>query len=232
MGMGTGGAIMNTWIVIAAYNEGTVIRGVVEGVKKQYQNVVVTDDSSTDSTADEARAAGAIVLEHLINRGQGAALKTGITYALRQGAEAVVTFDADGQHDPNEIAALLEPLEKNEVDIVLGSRFIKSGSNVPPLRRMALKAGILFTRVMSRINVTDTHNGFRAMNRVAAEKIKIVQDRMAHASEILDEIVYHKLRYKEVPVTITYSYYSKEKGQKTSALFKIAFKILAHKLTH
>jgi glycosyltransferase involved in cell wall biosynthesis len=178
------------------------------------------------------RAAGAIVLEHLINRGQGAALKTGITYALRQGAEAVVTFDADGQHDPNEIAALLEPLEKNEVDIVLGSRFIKSGSNVPPLRRMALKAGILFTRVMSRINVTDTHNGFRAMNRVAAEKIKIVQDRMAHASEILDEIVYHKLRYKEVPVTITYSYYSKEKGQKTSALFKIAFKILAHKLTH
>lgn len=223
---------MNTWIVIAAYNEGTVIRGVIEGVKKLYPNIVVTDDASTDNTADEARSAGAVVLEHLINRGQGAALKTGITYALRQGADAFVTFDADGQHNPNEIAALLEPILKNEVDVVLGSRFLQDGSNVPPLRKMALQAGIIFTRVMSRINVTDTHNGFRAMNRHAANKIKIFQDRMAHASEILDEIVFHKLRYKEVPVTIIYSYYSKGKGQSTMSMFRIAFKIFMHKLTH
>lgn len=223
---------MNTWIVIAAYNEGTVIRGVIERVKKLYQNVVVTDDASTDNTVDEARTAGAVVLEHLINRGQGAALKTGITYALRQGAEAIVTFDADGQHDPKEISALLEPIEKGEADVTLGSRFLSNGSNVPPLRKMALRAAILFTRFMSRIDVTDTHNGFRAMNRQAAEKIKIVQDRMAHASEILDEIVRHKLRYKEIPVTITYSYYSRGKGQSTASMFRIAFKIFMHKLTH
>lgn len=223
---------MNVWIVIAAYNEAKVIQGVVEHVRKIYPNVVVVDDASTDSTASEARSAGAVVRQHLINRGQGAALKTGIIYALQRGAEAVVTFDADGQHDPQEIPLLLEPIEKGEVDITLGSRFLTDGSNIPPLRRLALKAGILFTRATSRIDVTDTHNGFRAMNRSAAEKIRMTQDRMAHASEILDEVVRHKLRYKEVPVTISYSYYSRAKGQSTSAMFRIAFKIFVHKLTH
>lgn len=223
---------MNTWIVIAAFNEGTVIRSVVEGVRRRYPNVVVVDDASTDATIDEARAAGAVVLEHLINRGQGAALKTGIDYAVQQGAEAIVTFDADGQHDPEEIPSLLVPIEHGEVDVVLGSRFLRDGSNVPPLRRIVLRAGIVFTRIMSRIQVTDTHNGFRAFNRHAARTIKIVQDRMAHASEILDEIVRNKLRYREVPVTITYSYYSREKGQSTSSMFRIAFKIFMHKLTH
>lgn len=223
---------MNTWVIIAAYNEARVIRGVVGGVKKKYSQVVVVDDNSDDYTITEAREAGAVVLEHLINRGQGAALKTGIAYALQQGADAIVTFDADGQHDPNEIAAMIEPIETGEVDVTLGSRFLKDGSNVPPLRKIALRAGITFTKIMSRIKVTDTHNGFRAMNRPAAEKIRIIQDRMAHASEILDEIVRHKLRYKEVPVTITYSYYSREKGQSTLSMFRIAFKIFVHKLTH
>lgn len=223
---------MNTWIVIAAFNEGHVIRGVIEGVKKYYPNVVVVDDASIDGTLNEAQVAGAVVIEHLVNRGQGAALKTGITYALSQGAEAIVTFDADGQHNPQEIATVLEPIESGEVDVALGSRFLRDGSNVPPLRKMALRAGIVFTRVMSRIEVTDTHNGFRAMNRKAAEYINIVQDRMAHASEILDEIVRHQLRHKEVPVTVTYSYYSREKGQSTSSMFRIAFKIFMHKLTH
>lgn len=223
---------MNAWIVIAAYNEGTVIRGVIDGVKRLYPNVVVTDDASTDNTAAEARSAGAIVLEHLINRGQGAALKTGITYALQHGAEAIVTFDADGQHDPKDVPAMLAPIERGEVDVTLGSRFLRDGSNVPPLRRLALQAGVTFTHLVSRINVTDTHNGFRALNRSAAERIQILQDRMAHASEILDEIIRHKLRYREVPVTVTYSYYSREKGQSSSAMFRIAFKIFMHKLTH
>ena len=223
---------MKTCIVIPAYNEATVIRGVLESIKQKYQDIVVIDDASTDTTFDEAHSTGVVVLQHLINRGQGAALKTGIIYALNHGADAIVTFDADGQHDPNEIASLLEPIEKNEVDVTLGSRFLKDGSNIPPLRRIALQAGIVFTQVLSRINITDTHNGFRCMNRSAAEKIKIVQDRMTHASEILDEIVRNKLRYREVPVTITYSYYSKDKGQKTSEMFRIAFKIFIHKLTH
>lgn len=221
---------MNTWIVVAAYNEGKVIRGVIERVRTTHPNVVVVDDASTDNTANEARAAGAIVLEHLINRGQGAALKTGIVYALKQGADCIVTYDADGQHDPKDLPAMIAPIEAGEVEIVLGSRFLRDGSNVPPLRRIVLRLGIAFTRFFSHIKVTDTHNGFRAMNRTAAEKIRIVQDRMSHASEILDEVVYHKLRYTEVPVTITYSYYSKEKGQSSISMFKIALKFLFYKL--
>lgn len=221
---------MKTWIVIAAYNEGRVIGDVVRRVRETYPNVVVVDDASTDNTAAEAGAAGAVVLEHLINRGQGAALKTGIVYALRQGAECLVTYDADGQHDPKDLPAMVAPIAAGEVDIVLGSRFLRDGSNVPPLRRMVLRLGIAFTRFFSHIRVTDTHNGFRAMNRLAAEKIRIVQDRMSHASEILDEVVHHHLRYTEVPVTITYSYYSKEKGQSSIAMFKIALKFLFYKL--
>lgn len=223
---------MKTWIVIPAYNEESVIEKVITDIRVQYPNIVVVDDASDDTSAETAERCGAVVLRHYINRGQGAALKTGIVYALRHGAEAVVTFDADGQHDPREIAAMLEPIEKDEADVTLGSRFLKDGSNVPPLRRLVLKAGIVFTQVMSKMRVTDTHNGFRVMNRKAAKKIKIVQDRMAHASEILDEIVRNKLRYREVPVTITYSYYSREKGQSTSAMFRIALKMFMHKLTH
>ncbi len=223
---------MKIWIVIPAYNEASVIRRVVVDVKQKYPSVVVVDDRSKDSTASEAEAGGAKVLQHIINRGQGAALKTGIVYALRQGADIIVTFDADGQHRVEDIAAMVAPIEQGVVEVTLGSRFLNSSSNVPPLRKLILQVGIVFTRFFSRINVTDTHNGFRAFSRLAAEKIRIVQDRMAHASEILDEITRHQLRYQEIPVTITYSYYSRGKGQSSWSMFKIAAKYMMHKISH
>lgn len=220
------------WIIIAAFREETVIGDVVRGVKALYPNVVVVDDASGDKTGSRAEEAGAIVLTHLINRGQGAALKTGIDYALSKGAEILVTFDADGQHHVEDIAPMITPIENGEVEVVLGSRFLRDGSNIPPLRRIVLKAGIIFTNILSGLRVTDTHNGFRALSRTAAKKIRIVQDRMEHASEILDEIKRRHLTYTEVPVTITYSYYSKGKGQSSLAMFKIAMKYIAHKLSH
>lgn len=221
---------MKTWIVIAGYNEGSVVGSVIEKVRQTYPNVILVDDASNDNTGAAAKAAGAVVLQHLINRGQGAALKTGIVYALNHGAEAIVTFDADGQHDPKDIPALLAPIEAGTADITLGSRFLRDGSNVPPLRLIILQLGIIFTRFFSHIRVTDTHNGFRAMTAESAKKIRLVQDRMAHASEILDEITRFKLRYQEVPVTISYSYYSKEKGQSSWAMFKIAARFLIYKI--
>ncbi|HLC99436.1 MAG TPA: glycosyltransferase family 2 protein [Patescibacteria group bacterium] len=226
---------MNTspkiFVVIPAHNEATTIFFVVASVKRVIPNVIVVDDSSGDETATLAKQAGAEVLSHIINRGQGAALKTGIDYALLCGADVIVTFDADGQHKPEEILSMIEPVVRGEADVALGSRFLNGNSNtIPFIRRLVLRGGILFTKIFSRIRVTDTHNGFRALSKKAAETIRIRQDRMAHASEILDEIAYHGLKFREIPVTITYSAYSMQKGQSSLNSIKIALKFLLNKL--
>ncbi len=218
-----------TFFVIPAYNEAGCVGNVIRHVRTKYPNVVVVDDGSADTTALEAREAGAVVLVHLINRGQGAALKTGIDYALEAGADIIVTFDSDGQHRLEDVEALLEPVRAGVCDVALGSRFLNSETQVPPMRRLTLKLGVLFTRVVSRINVTDTHNGFRALSRKAASLIQIRQDRMAHASEILDEISRLKLRFREVPTRILYTEYSKAKGQRSSAAFRIVWDFLIGK---
>lgn len=222
---------MRTWIVVPAFNEAQVINPVISELLRRYSDVVAVDDASQDDTANIAERAGAVVLRHLINRGQGAALKTGIDYALQHGADAVVTFDADGQHSVDDVAKLLVPIAAGTHDVALGSRFLNNASNIPPLRRMVLRFAVIFTRVFSNIKVTDTHNGLRAFSRTAAEQVRIKQDRMAHASEILDEIVALNLRYTEVPVTIVYNHYSRSKGQGNLAMFRIALKYLIHKIS-
>ena len=157
----------NAWVVIAAYCEAPVIAGVVADVKAQGYRVVVVDDGSTDATGDLASAAGATVLRHPVNLGQGAALQTGITFALSVAADAIVTFDADGQHCAGEIAGLLDALRQEGADFALGSRFLRPAASLPGSRRMLLKAATWFTRVTTGLCVTDTHNGLRAMTRRA-----------------------------------------------------------------
>jgi polyprenyl-phospho-N-acetylgalactosaminyl synthase len=216
------------FIVIAAYNEARAIEAVVQGLRKEgYPDIAVVDDGSRDNTAELAENAGATVIVHSINRGQGAALKTGIDYALQQGADIVVTFDADGQHRVEDIPAMVKPVLAKEVD---GSRFIKQGSNVPWLRKQFLKAGALLFKMLYGVTLTDSHNGFRALSRKAAEAIKIETDRMEHASEIIDQIGKHKLRYREIPVIIKYTDYSKaHSSQGRFAAMRIFLKTLAHK---
>lgn len=212
-------------IVIAAYCEQAAVGETVRGLRTRYPNVVVVDDGSPDRTADQALEAGATVLRHVVNRGQGAALQTGIAHALRGGARYVVTFDADGQHAPADLPLLLEPLRAGRCDVVLGSRFLRPG-RVPLVRKLVLKAGVLFTRIVSGIRVTDTHNGLRAFSREAAERIEIRLDRMAHASELLDQIGRSGLRWVEVPVEVRYTAYSKGKGQSSLAGLRIAWDFL------
>lgn len=199
--------------MMPAYNESGTIREVVSGLVPLYPNVVVVDDGSEDLTCDEARGAGAVALRHVVNRGQGAALQTGITFALGRGAQYIVTFDSDGQHLPSDIAKLLEPLRAGRADVTLGSRFRGSTEQMPRSRRWLLGAAVIFTRVMSGARVTDTHNGLRAFSRNAASSLEIRLDRMAHASEIIDQIVRGGLGYEEVPVHIRYTEYSRRKGQ-------------------
>lgn len=212
--------------VVPAYNEAQVVGDSVRALAGADLRVVVVDDGSTDETAAVARAAGATVLRHAVNRGQGAALQTGIAYALRRGAEQIVTFDADGQHGAEAVPALLQPLIEGRADVVLGSRFLDGQTRVPIFRRLTLKAAIVFTRAMTGLRITDTHNGLRALTRRAAGCIALRQDRMAHASEILDQIAAARLRYIEVPVHIRYSDYSRRKGQGSLGAFRVALDYL------
>lgn len=223
---------MSVWIVIAAFNEEHSIAKVVQGlVKAGYRNVVVVDDGSSDRTSEKAKKHTKHVLRHVINRGQGASLKTGIDYALTQKADIIVTFDADGQHRVEDISAMLRPIKKGKADVALGSRFLEGGSNVPFIRRIILKGGVLLVWLLYGIKLTDVHNGFRALSRKAAEKIDITMDRMEHASEILSEIKKKKLRYVEVPVVIRYTEYSREHGQSSWNAIRIFYKMVMHKLT-
>lgn len=213
----------STWIIIPAYNEDKVISNVVSDVCRRGYSVIVIDDASSDNTAEKAHAAGAYVCRHAINLGQGAALQTGISFALRHNAQFLVTFDADGQHQADEIPAMLAPLLSGTADVTLGSRFLRpeSAPTMPPLRRKILYLATLFTRFTTGLALTDTHNGFRGFSRAGALKLSLRQDRMAHASEILNEIADKNLRYQEVPVTILYTAYSLAKGQKLSNSFNI-----------
>jgi len=203
----------NVFIVIAAYNEAHSVPEVIKELQKaNHRNIVVVDDGSRDNTFKAALNAGATVLRHIVNRGQGAALKTGIDYALREGADIIVTFDADGQHRVEDIPAIIKPVAQGKVDVTFGSRFLKKDSGVPFLRKVLLKIGILVVWLFYGVKMTDAHNGFRALSRNAAEKIRITSDRMAHASEIVEEVHRLKLKYREVPVTIRYTEATLKKG--------------------
>lgn len=215
--------------MIAAYREEGAIGPTVREVGSLYPNVVVVDDGSGDGTAAEAMRAGATVLRHVVNRGQGAALQTGIDFALSRGARYLVSFDADGQHRPADIPSVLAPLVRGECEVVLGSRFLNSHT-IPFPRKVVLKMGVVFTRIVSGIRVTDTHNGLRAFTREAAERIEIHLDRMAHASELLDQIGRSDLRWVEVPVEVRYTNYSMRKGQSSLAGFRIAWDFLIGRL--
>lgn len=201
-------------VVIAAYQEGSAIEAVVEGLRGHCRWTIVVDDGSLDDTGARALAAGAHVIRHPVNLGQGAALQTGIDYALQLGASHIVTFDADGQHAAGEIEPMVRHAIAQDVDVVLGSRFLGRTVDMPRSKAITLWLAVRFTRLTTGLALTDTHNGFRVLTRQAAERMRIRQNRMAHASEILDEIVTKKLRWCEYPVTITYTPYSVAKGQR------------------
>jgi glycosyltransferase involved in cell wall biosynthesis len=218
------------WLVVPAFNEAAVIGRVVADLLWHGYRTVVVDDGSSDDTGRNAGAAGAIVVTHPINLGQGAALQTGIAFALRQGAETIVTFDADGQHRAADVALLVEALATADADFALGSRFLGGAVAMPVSRRLLLMAATFFTRLTTGMAITDTHNGLRAMTRRGASRIKLRQNRMAHASELLDEIARSRLRYVEVPVTIEYSRYSLAKGQRLADSLRILVDLSAQRL--
>lgn len=221
---------MKVFIVVPAFNEGNRLSRVLDDLSRTGHRVVVVDDGSSDRTADVGKRHGCYVLRHSFNRGQGAALQTGITFALREGADAIVTFDADGQHQTSDLPRLLEPVLSGRCDVALGNRFLSKQSNVPLARKVILQLGRLFTYLTSGVRVGDCHNGYRAFSAKGAAAISMKQDRMAHASEIYDQIKDAGLRYEEVPVTIRYTAETLAKGQKLSNSVSVLFHYLYGKI--
>lgn len=223
-------ALAGVWVVVAAYREAEVIAGVVAGLRERFANVLVVDDGSPDDTAPRAREAGAAVMRHAVNLGQGAALRTGITQALRLGAKVIVTFDGDGQHDPADAVRLAAAVQAGQADVVLGSRFLGSAVGMPRTRGWLLKAAVLLTRVLHGARLTDAHNGLRALSAAAARQIRIHHNGMAHATEIVHQALALGLRVIELPVVIVYSPYSMRKGQKMSNSLSILADLLIRRL--
>ena len=222
------GVAESVFAVIPAYNEGQAIAAVLEQALKHVDRVVVVDDASSDDTTSRALLPGVDVLRHPCNLGQGAALQTGIAHALSRGANYIVTLDADGQHDPSQIQGMLKTMRAHDADAALGSRFKGEAIGMTVMRRVVLKLAVAFTRLTTGLDVTDSHNGFRVFTADGARRLRIRQNRMAHASEILEEIARHKIRYVEVPVTIRYTDYSRAKGQSNLNSLNILLDLALH----
>jgi len=223
----------DTCVLIPAFNEGRVLSGVMADLTRLPHAVVVIDDGSDDDTGRRAAEYPVVVLRHLVNLGQGAALQTGIEYALGiPGIRFIVTFDADGQHTVDDIARLLAPLRASTHDVVLGSRFLEraEAAGIRPSRVMLLKVAAWFTRLTTGLRLTDTHSGLRALTADAAAALQIRQNRMAHASEILAQIAALKLRYCEVPIRVRYTPYSVHKGQSALNGINILWDIVKEKM--
>ncbi|UCH84371.1 MAG: glycosyltransferase family 2 protein [Candidatus Latescibacterota bacterium] len=222
----------SVFVVLPVYNEGRVVASAIAPLLDRGYTAVAVDDGSTDDTWPIIRSLPIHSLRHPVNLGQGAALQTGMTYALEHGAEYIVHFDADGQHRVEDVDVLLEPLRKKEADVVLGSRFLRDEDRraVPPVRRMLLKGGVIFNGLLTRVWLTDAHNGFRAMTREAAATIGLRENRFAHASEILIQFRRNRLRVVERPTAIIYTDRSQAKGQSSLNAIKIVVDMILRRI--
>lgn len=221
------------WIVVPAFNEAKVIASVIHEIRfAGYSNIIVVDDGSRDSTAEATRETGVTVLRHRLNRGKGAATKTGIEMAKRKGAHIIVTMDSDGQHDPQDIGHLIRPIENGECDVVLGSRLLHP-RGMPWYKILHNKIGNLLVWYLYGLYVTDSQSGFRAYSRHAAEVINTNTDRYEYDSEVIREIYRYKLQYQEVPIAVRYTDYSMGKLHKQSlwnglkTLYKIVWNLIS-----
>ena len=207
----------DTWLVVPCYNEGTVIQDVLENARKTFPNIVAVNDGSQDDSARRIHAAGAHLVDHPVNLGQGAAIQTGIEYARAQpGAQYFVTFDADGQHQVKDVVAMIERLRVEPVDIIVGTRFAKGNQDntqVPWIKRVVLKTVVLLSPTTRKLGLSDAHNGLRVFNKKVADEMDIRMNGMSHASEIVDKIAEKEWRVSEQPVDILYTEYSMSKGQ-------------------
>jgi len=202
------------WVVVPLYNEAEVISEVIAGLRERFSHVLCVDDGSTDNSVALAQASGARVIRHPMNLGQGAALQTGFDYVSAQpDATHIITFDADGQHLVRDAMEMLELAQHKRISIIFGSRFLDKKSKPGMRKRIVLKVAVLMTRAITGLRLTDAHNGLRVLSMEAIGKIRLEQNGMSHATEIVHQLAKAKLSWKEYPVEVLYTEYSKRKGQ-------------------
>ncbi|MFA4952617.1 MAG: glycosyltransferase family 2 protein [Candidatus Pacearchaeota archaeon] len=218
------------YIVIPAYNEEKSLGKVVDDLRKnKFENIIVVNDGSIDNTFEVAKNKKVKIYSHIINRGLGGALNTGISAALMNHADIIATCDADGQHDPMDVKRAIEFLKKENLDVVIGSRLINS-KGMPISRRIINSGASFVTQLLFGIYSTDTQSGLRVFTKEAAEKIIIKTNKMEVSSEIIKEIGRNKLKFKEIPIKAIYTDYSIEKGQRGLNAFNIAYKLMLRKI--
>lgn len=212
------------YVVIPFYNESLeVLKSTVRGLSIYFKNIILVNDGGAKEIKKAIEGLPVYYLRHVINLGQGAALQTGMEFALHKGADIIVHFDADGQHNPEDALQMISYLESEKLDIVLGSRFLKKehANAVPLLRRIMIKVGVIINFLFTGLWMSDAHHGLRVMNKYMASKVEFKENRQLHATEILSIIKKHDFSYKEYPAKVVYSSYSIHKGQKNIHFIKI-----------
>ncbi len=222
----------SVFVIVPAYNEAPIIQSTIKQLLDLNYEIVVVDDGSSDDTWLEVSSLPVYLLRHRINLGQGAALRTGMTFAIQQGAEILVHFDADGQHQAVDIDALIDPVRQGENDVVFGSRFLRKTDReaVPFFRRLLLKIGVVVNFISTGLWLSDAHNGLRGLSTTAAKRIELKENGYAHASEILRQVRKLNLRFTERPATVVYTDYSRTKGQSMWNSLNIVLDLLVGRL--
>ena len=205
----------NVYILIPIFNEEKKIKSVISELLPSFKNIVAVNDGSTDSTQEILESLDVVILRHSINLGAGAAISTGFRFIQNQkNAQAVVTFDADGQHSVEDAKAFAREILLCKEEVIFGSRFIKSKLNIPTIKRIVLSVVVFFTNLLSKVNLSDAHNGLKAIKKTALKKIDINIDQYGYESQIINEVSRKGITYKEMPTNTIYTEYSKNKGQK------------------
>jgi glycosyltransferase involved in cell wall biosynthesis len=218
----------STCCIVPMYNEEQVISQVVTDLRSIFPHVICIDDGSNDNSAAKALEAGALVLRHVVNIGQGAALSTGFSWVQSQSQFShVVTFDADGQHRPEDALRLVTELVRKQVDVVFASRFLdQDQATIPLAKRLVLKTVTKITKSLTDVELSDAHNGLRALTVDATKQVNLTQNGMAHATQFVSLVLQANLKYVEIPVTILYTPYSRSKGQSLLNSINIALDLI------
>ncbi len=224
---------MKVFVVIPAYNESKTMERVMKGLENKDLHIIVVDDGSVDDTCkivknffDKSNLSGS-VYRHILNRGLGASLKTGIEAALAKNPDIIVTFDADGQHDPNDIDRIFEPIIKGRADVVIGKRDF---SKMPFTKKLGNYIMNTITWIFYGIYVRDSQSGLRAFNRKAAKALNISTRGYGVSSEIVKEIKRNQLKFEEMPIRTIYTDYSMSKGTNLKVGFKILIRMIVDNL--